>query len=128
MKNRFKIVTVDLDCIININYRFLEYPYLCYCYARDDYSLAPLEKSNKIDEYSDPITTIDYWTKDEIISSLNTLKEYVIDELHLIEKNPNWKRECLITPSQVIVEIQDLINLLSNNNQNKLATLVEFEC
>jgi hypothetical protein len=127
MKSRFKIVTTDLECLININYRFLEFPYLSYCYTKDDYSLAPLENSNKRDEYSDPITTLDYWTKDEIISSLNTLKEYIVDELHLIEKNPNWKKECLITPSQVIIEIQDLINLLASVNQNRLATLVEYE-
>jgi hypothetical protein len=127
MKSRFKILTVDLDCLININYKFLDYPYLHYCNSKEDHCLAPLEDINKRDDYSDQLASLDFWPKSEIITSLNILKKYVIDGLYLFESDPIWKMECLITPAQIIIVIQDLISHLTDNNQNRLATLVEYE-
>lgn len=127
MKSRFKILTEDLDCLININFKFLDYPYLHYCSSENDCCLAPFEEINKRDDYSDQLAPLVFWPKSEIIASLKTLKKYLINGLYLFERDPTWKRECLITPVQIIIEIENLINHLTDNNENRLSTLVEYE-
>ncbi|PKG41404.1 hypothetical protein [Psychroflexus sp. MES1-P1E] len=127
MKSRFKILTEDLDCLININFKFLDYPYLHYCSSEKDSCLDPFEDINKRDDYSDQLAPLVFWTKSEIIASLNTLKKHLINGLYLFERDLIWKMECLITPAQIIIEIENLINHLMDNNENRLATLVEYE-
>ena len=45
----------------------------------------------------------------------------------MLVRNENWKLNTLTTPKETAIEIQNLIEIVQNNNSNKMATLVSYE-
>lgn len=127
MKARFKILDDLKNSLVDINFKYIDYPYLCYDLELGDEGMSPLENKNSIDEFSKEDQNLIFWKKEEILLCFKNLNLFLSTYNSMLVKNENWKLNTLKTPKETAIEIQNLIEIVQNNNSNKMATLVSYE-
>ena len=128
MHTRFIIVTDDLQELVNINYKYIDYSYLCYDYENDDEPLPSLENINARDLINESNTSYTFWTREEVIENLYELYLYLLHHSDELLKNPNWRIKAMDTPiktADVIIGIIKLLDALPVGK--KVATLAFYE-
>jgi len=112
MDARFKILTTDLQEFIDINHKWVEFPYLCYDYIIGDEDMDPLEEINIRDCENDNDTSYIYWTCEDVIFSLTMLYLFLIDYSDELEKNVSWERSTMGSPHKTAAKIMNVIEIL----------------
>lgn len=126
MKSRFRIYTLGTNCIVDVNYRYVEYPYLLYAYENSPETLNPFEEINQRDDYSSGLFPLDYWPKEEVVASLLKLNLFLSENSEVLKNNPNWKLNSIASPQETLQKLNEVIETISKEKSLKMATLVVY--
>ena len=117
MHERFIVITKDKCEIWNMNYKWIDYPYMSYDYHIGDEKMMPLEEINSsmwsVPKLENPV--YDFHPCIELIICLSNLASYLIRYSNKLLKDDNWIRNTIDTPINTAHEIQKLITILKQH-------------
>lgn len=124
MKSRFQIFSSLNEKLIDINYKYIEYPYLCYEYANGSANMSPLEEINLRDDFNEDLVDYKKWSLDEIKKCFLKLIDFLDQNHELLKKDENWLINCIYTPKENAKELEALVNNLKELNSKGSYALV----
>mgnify|MGYP003632300419 CR=1 FL=1 len=131
MHERFIVITKDKYEIWNMNYKWIDYPYMSYYYHLGDEKMMPLEEINdsmwSVPKLENSVFV--FYPCIEVIICLSNLVSYLLRYSDELLKDANWNRKTIDTPINTAYEIQELITELNqypNTTEIAIIRLSEY--